>query len=105
MGKFGLFNRFIAKDGERDTLAEILLEAAKSMEKIGDCKIYLVNVSNDDSNSVFVYEIWSSENAHQASLLLESTQTLIRSANPIIIGVERVNTFLPMGGKGSSNIS
>ncbi|TCS93214.1 putative quinol monooxygenase [Hazenella coriacea] len=100
MSKFGLFGKLIAKEGERDTLVEILLEAARSMETLDNCEIYLVNVSHDDPNSVFVYEIWSNESAHQASLSLESTQTLIQRAKPIIAGMERINTLVPRGGKG-----
>jgi hypothetical protein len=96
MGKFGLYNKFIVKDGERDTLVDILtavpkvsqrsnihnplhcpkgyhqrwghqafqcLEAAEAMENMDECEIYLVNISIDEPNSVFVYEVWRNENA------------------------------------------
>lgn len=105
MSKFGLFGKFTVKEGERDTLVEILLEAAESMENLVDCEIYLVNVSHDEPNSVFVYEVWSNESAHQDSLSLESTQTLIGRAKPIITGMERICTLLPRGGKGITTIS
>ena len=42
MSKFGLFGKFIVKDGERDTLVDILLEAAESMKNLDECEIYLV---------------------------------------------------------------
>ncbi|MFD1738868.1 putative quinol monooxygenase [Bacillus salitolerans] len=99
MGKFGLFGKLIAKDGERETLVNILLEAAESMENLDECEVYLVNVSSDEPNSVFVYEVWKDENAHKASLSLEVTQTLIQRAKPIIAGMERISTLLPIGGK------
>jgi quinol monooxygenase YgiN len=105
MSKFGLFGKLIATEGNRDTLVEILLEAAESMENLDDCEIYLVNVSHDDANSVFVYEVWTNESAHQASLSLEVTQTLIQRAKPIIAGMERINTLLPKGGKGITAVS
>jgi quinol monooxygenase YgiN len=73
------------------------------MESLEDCEIYLVNVSNDDPNAVFVYEVWSNENAHQASLSMEAIQLLIQRAKPIITGMERMNTLIPRGGKGSTN--
>jgi quinol monooxygenase YgiN len=100
MNKFGLFGKFTGKEGEREHLVDILLEAAEKMEKLADCEIYLVNVSPDEPNSVFVYEVWGNENAHQASLSLESTQTLIKPAKPIITGMERISTLIPKGGKG-----
>jgi quinol monooxygenase YgiN len=103
MSKFGLFGKFIVKEGERDTLVHILLEAAESMQEIDDCEIYYVNTSDDEPNSVYVYEVWSHQDAHQASLTLEATQTLIKRAKPIITGMERINTLTPMGGKASNS--
>jgi hypothetical protein len=50
--KFGIYGKLIAKEGEREQLATILLEAAKSMENLDDCELYLVSVSPEDSNSV-----------------------------------------------------
>lgn len=103
MSKFGLYGKFTVKEGERDTLVDILLEAAESMQNLNECEIYLVNISDDEPNSVFVYEVWSNENAHQASLTLEATQTLISRAKPIITGMERISTLKPRGGKGILN--
>ncbi|MBS4201054.1 antibiotic biosynthesis monooxygenase [Bacillus sp. FJAT-49732] len=100
MGKYALFNKLVAKEGEQETLVNILLEAADSMRNLEDCEIYLVNISPEDPNSVFVYEVWSDESAHQASLSLEAAQTLIQKAKPIIAGMERIVTLSPKGGKG-----
>ncbi|WP_409300040.1 putative quinol monooxygenase [Peribacillus sp. SCS-155] len=100
MNHFGLFGKFITKEGERDALVDILLRAAQSMQDLEDCEIYTVHVSPEESNSVFVYEVWKDESAHQASLLLEATQELIQSAKPLIAGMERICTIKPIGGKG-----
>ncbi|CAH0346650.1 putative quinol monooxygenase [Bacillus sp. CECT 9360] len=105
MSKFGLYGKLTAIEGERDTLVEILLDAAQSMDEINDCELYVVNISDNDPDSVFVYEVWSNESAHQASLSLEATQTLIQRAKPIIAGMERVTTLFPKGGKGISTQS
>ncbi|MBW8350059.1 antibiotic biosynthesis monooxygenase [Bacillus sp. IITD106] len=101
MGKYALFGKLIAKDGEREALVKILLTVAESMQDLDDCEIYLVNISPEEPNSVFVYEVWSDESAHQASLSLEATQTLIQKAKPIIAGMERIATLSPRGGKGN----
>ncbi len=102
MSKFSLFGKFTVQEGERDTMVEILLEAAESMGNLEQCEIYLVNVSENEPDSVYVYEVWSNEEAHQASLALEATQTLIQRAKPIITGMERISTLKAMGGKGIS---
>jgi quinol monooxygenase YgiN len=100
MSKFSLFGKFLIQEGERDTMVDILLEAAESMENLDECEIYLVNTSENEPNAVYVYEVWSNEQAHQNSLALESTQTLIKRAKPIITGVERISTLDTKGGKG-----
>lgn len=100
LNKFALYNKFTAVEGKRDALAEMLLEAAKSMEEIDDCELYVVSLDDDNKDSIYVYEVWSNENAHRASLSLEASQTLIQKAKPIIAGVEKVNTSSPIGGKG-----
>lgn len=105
MDKFSLFGKFMVREGERDTMVNILLEAAESMKNLDDCEIYLVNISESEPNSVYVYEVWSNENAHQASLTLEATQTLIRQAKPIITGMDRISILKTKGGKGISSIS
>jgi quinol monooxygenase YgiN len=99
MNKFGLFGKFIVQDGERDKLVSILLEAANSMVNLKECEVYHISISEDEPNSVFVYEVWSHQEAHQASLSLESTQKLITQAKPMIKEMERISTLVPVGGK------
>jgi quinol monooxygenase YgiN len=105
MFKFSLFGKFTVQDGERDTMVNILLEAAESLKSFEECEIYLVNISESEPNCVYVYEVWSNENAHQSSLTLEATQTLIKRAKPIITGMERISTLKTKGGKGISSNS
>ena len=100
MNKFSLFGKFIVQEGKRDTMVSILLEAAELMKNLDECEIYLVNISENEPNCVYVYEVWRNENAHQASLTLEVTQTLIKRAKPIITGIERISTLQTRGGKG-----
>lgn len=103
MNKFSLLNKFIVQEGKTEEMVDILLEAAKSMEAIKECEIYLVNISNNEPNLVYVYEVWQDENSHQTSLTLEATQSLISKAKPIISGMERISTLTIKGGKGISS--
>jgi quinol monooxygenase YgiN len=100
MSKFSLFGKFTIQEGKRDMMVEILLEAAESLQNLDTCDIYLVNISENEPDCVYVYEVWSDANAHQASLALEATQTLISKAKPIITGMERISTLQTKGGKG-----
>jgi len=80
-------------------MVDLLLEAAELMKNLDECEIYLVNVSESEPDCVYVYEVWSDENAHIASLTFEATQTLIKRAKPIITGMERISTLKTKGGK------
>lgn len=99
MRKFGLYTKFTTHEGNRDTLVEMLLEAANGMESIEGCDLYVVNIPDNEPDSVWVTEIWSDPSAHQASLSLEEAKVLIQRARPLITGVEQVK-LSPVGGKG-----
>ncbi len=101
--KFGLYNKFTTIEGKRDVLVKILLEASKSMEELDDCLLYVVSLDGKNTNTVYVYEVWSDENTHRASLSMEASQTLIQKAKTIIVGMEKINTSIPIGGKGISS--
>jgi quinol monooxygenase YgiN len=103
MSKFSLFNKFMVQEGEKEKMVDILLKAAESMKNLDECEIYLVNISENEPSSVYVYEVWANEDAHLASLSLEATQTLISRAKPIITGMERISTLITKGGKGISS--
>lgn len=105
MSKYSLFSKFTVQEGKRDTMVEILLEAAESMDDLDECEVYLVSTSENEPDAVYVYEAWRNEAAHQASLTLETTQKLIQRAKPIIMGMERIGTLRIMGGKGVSSSS
>lgn len=81
-------------------MVDTLLNASRSMERLEECEIYVVSVSDEEANVVYVYEVWSNETSHKASLNLAVTQTLIQKAKPLLENVERVNTLQTKGGKG-----
>lgn len=99
MEKFGLYTKFIAQEGQRDSLAALLLEAANGIESVEGCDIYIVNIPDNDPTGIWVTEIWSDPAAHQASLKLEETQALIQQARPLIAGIEQIK-LSALGGKG-----
>ncbi|AIQ61541.1 putative quinol monooxygenase [Paenibacillus borealis] len=99
MSKFGMYAKFTAKPGEREALAAILLEAAAAAEPVQECELYIVNLSESEPDILWVTEVWSSAEAHAASLALEATRATIQRAMPLIAGVEPVK-LIPAGGKG-----
>ncbi|MEK4667283.1 putative quinol monooxygenase [Paenibacillus alvei] len=101
MENFGLLGKFTAREENRDMLAAILIEAASQMEAVEGCQLYTINLPETELDSVYVYEVWSSKAAHEASLSLEGVQTLINQAKPLITGMERIESFKQVWGKGT----
>ncbi|MDQ1911413.1 antibiotic biosynthesis monooxygenase [Paenibacillus sp. GD4] len=99
MSKFGTQVTFTTQPGQRDRLLAILLEAGAVMENVKECEVYLVHVSDTEADTIYVTEVWGSQEAHKASLDEEATKASIQEAMPLIAGVEAVR-FRPVGGKG-----
>ncbi|MED4959382.1 antibiotic biosynthesis monooxygenase [Paenibacillus macerans] len=99
MSKYGMYAKFTAKPGERDKLADILLEAAAGAEPVEECELYIVNISDAEPDTVWVTEVWSNKEAHDASLQQEAAKASIQRAMPLIAGVESIQ-IRPIGGKG-----
>lgn len=99
MSKFGLYGKITTHAGQRDALVAVLLEAASALEGVPGCELYIVNVSPTEPDTVWVTEVWSSQEAHQASLNRNEVKALIQRGRPLIAGGERVE-LVPIGGKG-----
>lgn len=99
MSEFGSYTKFTAHKGQRDTLTQILLEAADSMALVDGCDLYVVNIPDDDPSGVWITEIWRDSVAQKASLSLDTTMALIQRARPLIAGVDQIK-LRPVGGKG-----
>ena len=62
-----------------------LTRRSETLRQIG-CLAYEVGVNDDDPDSVFVVELWESEEAHQSSLALPEVQASIAAARPLLSG-------------------
>ncbi|GIP21630.1 putative quinol monooxygenase [Paenibacillus sp. J22TS3] len=99
MSKYGMNVKFTAVPGERNNLAQILLNAADSLQTVPECLIYAIHVTENEPDTVWVTEVWSSKVAHDASLQQEDTQAAIGRAKSLIAGIEAVQ-LTSLGGKG-----
>jgi quinol monooxygenase YgiN len=99
MSKFAMYGKLTAHPGQRDAVVQILLKAAELLESAEGCELYIVNVSDEDPDAVWVTELWRDAEAHAASLKFENVLALIQRARPLIAGMEPVK-LRPVGGKG-----
>lgn len=94
---YGLIGKMLAAPGNRDALAEILLQGIAGMP---GCLSYIVAQDPTNPDALWVTEVWASQAEHQASLSLPSVRAAITQARPIIAGFgERFETT-PLGGQG-----
>lgn len=84
------------KPGHRDDVVAILSRPNLGTDDIG-CLLYEVGVNDDDPHTVFVMELWTSSEAHQASLTLDSVQAAIAEAMPYLSGEMGGNQFTVVG--------
>lgn len=87
MSLYGRQGRIIAKNGQREALAAILLANTKAAEMPG-CRLYLVGASETDGDALLVSEVWESADMHKASLSIPAVRDTIAKAMPLIARVE-----------------
>jgi quinol monooxygenase YgiN len=97
---YGLHVQFRAQAGMADELERILLEAAAGAGNAPECRLYVVGRLPEDSELVWVLEVWGSRDAHDASLNDADAQALIKRAMPLLAERPQATQLRPSGGKG-----
>src|SRR5688500_17804102 len=98
MARFGLHGKLIAHPGQRDALAEILLDASKIVAPLPGCEIYFVSTDEKDANAIYVTEVWKSEADHKASLQMPAVRALIEKGRPMVAAFGESTRLVPLGG-------
>jgi quinol monooxygenase YgiN len=99
-GRIGRYVRMVARPDEGDALADALLHVAENMRKAPGCEMYLVNMSADEPDTVWVTELWadtaSSDRALGGGLGQDGIEDVVAhlAAPPELIPVR------PLGGVG-----
>lgn len=94
---YGLIGKMLAKPGQRDALAKLLLDGTAEMP---GCLSYVVATDPVNADAVWITEVWTDAASHQGSLKLPAVQAAIAQARPLIAGFgERFET-VPVGGVG-----
>lgn len=85
-----------ALPGRRDELVALLTRPSEELAAVG-CLLYEVGVNDDAPDTVFVAELWVSEQAHRDSLALPAVQAAIAEARPLLSGVMGGTRFHVVG--------
>ncbi|WP_338846312.1 putative quinol monooxygenase [Massilia sp. W12] len=94
---YGLIGKINATTGNRDSLAAILIKGVSGMP---GCLSYVVANDPTSPNSLWITEVWESQDAHRASLSLPSVQQAITEGRPMIAGFGERHETVPLGGHG-----
>jgi quinol monooxygenase YgiN len=100
MVDYGLCGKLVATPGQGEVLTGHLLDAAAALGHVDACRLYLVSRDPADADAVWVVEVWDSQEAHEASLLLDAVQQLIARARPVIAAMGERIELQTLGGKG-----
>lgn len=74
-----------AAPGRRDELVAALTRRSDRLGALG-CLLYEVGVSEEAPDTVFVVELWTSADAHRASLADPEVRGAIDAARPLLSG-------------------
>ena len=95
---YGLIAEIATVEGGRSDLAAILL----GIGPMDGCLSYVVAEDTNRDNTLWVTELWESEEAHAASLELPGVREAIERGRPLIVGFEQRIVTKPIGGTGLS---
>lgn len=99
MPAVGRYVKLIAKEGRGDALAELMLEVARGLSDTPGCELYIINRSASEPETVWVTELWTSQEAIDAALSSEGAQEQIGRTRELMAGAERID-LEPAGGVG-----
>ena len=94
-GRFGLIGRIKSQPGKRSELLAALAEGTQAMP---GCLSYVVAEDVSEPDTLWVTEIWDSEESHKASLKLPQVRAAIAKGRPLIAAFDTIGTTRPVAG-------
>jgi quinol monooxygenase YgiN len=99
-GRVGRYVRMVAQPGRGAALAETLLRVADGMRDAPGCELYLINSSPDESDTVWVTEVWADADASDRALSGELGEVGIGDVLELLAGPPELVDLTPLGGAG-----
>jgi quinol monooxygenase YgiN len=94
---YGIIAKIAAVRGQRQALADILLESTSGMP---GCFSYVIANDLADENTIWVTEVWDTKENHDASLSLPVVKDAIGRARPLVASFSQTAVTAPIGGQG-----
>ncbi len=88
------------REGQRGVLVEHMLGVAQFLTEAPGCELYVMNTSAEDTDTVWVTEVWSTQAELEASLTLEGVKPSVEQVITLLARPPERIDVLPVGGKG-----
>jgi quinol monooxygenase YgiN len=98
--RIGRYVRMVARPGRGEALAATLLKVANGLEEAPGCELYLVNVSADEPDTVWITEVWSDEASSDLALSGAMGEAGIGDVLDLLAGPPELVDLRPLGGTG-----
>jgi quinol monooxygenase YgiN len=89
-----------ARSGQGSVLATALLRIAEALRQSPGCELYVVNLSADEPDIVWVTEIWADEASSDRALSGELGEAGIGEVVQLLAGPPELVELSPLGGHG-----
>jgi quinol monooxygenase YgiN len=90
----------VAHAGKGSALAGTLLRVAEGLRDSPGCEVYVVNLSADEPDTVWVTEIWADEAASDRALSGDLGEVGIGEVVALLAGPPELVELSPLGGHG-----
>ncbi|MCW3088107.1 MAG: antibiotic biosynthesis monooxygenase [Sediminibacterium sp.] len=100
MSKHAVYTRFTAQPEKGDALVEILRKANHIVSGAEGCRHYIINHDTDNTDEVWVTELWDSPEDHAISLTLDGCKELVVEATPLLAIPPEQIALKAVAGKG-----
>lgn len=101
MKQISRYGKSVARPGRGDELAQHLLAAAAELESDPGCELYLINRERDDPDTIWVTELWRSQDDLDASVEQLKGSPEVAAVMELVDRWEMIELDL-LGGKGAS---
>ena len=99
-GRIGRYVRMVAVPGKGSVLAGALLRVAEGLRDTPGCELYVVNLTADEPDVVWVTEIWADEEASDRALSGDLGEVGIGQVVELLAGPPELVELTPLGGPG-----
>ena len=96
---YGYLGTMRTRPGLRDEVVQTLVDGADALTALG-CHLYLISVSEDDPDCIWVNEVWGSKQQHDDSLRRPEVQAAIAATMPKLTGEFTSTELRVVGGLG-----